>query len=219
MQQAKFGLPDILDCQAFIFTQHKYNDEWELDDGHSNGEKKKRLDDVPHECNARSEVNFGQLIYLKSRLVNNVEVETEQPAPDSIVCYESTTGRTGCEEFEAYHCNYKNQRGCVFGVEKQFPIVNKDSVVKAGERFAFFFGWFDFFWLFVIFGRDYEKPAAGCASCALSGVLIGKSDYLIAIGAKELDCHLIVLRIVYIVLRFLFGTLLIHSFSPAAYSQ
>jgi hypothetical protein len=127
------------------------------------------------------------------------------------VCYESTTGRTGYEEFEAHHGNYKDQWSDVFRVEKQLPTVNKDIAVKAGERLAFFFGWFDFFGLFVIFGRDYEKPAAGCASSALSGVLIGKSDYLIAIGAKKLDCHLIVLRIVYIVLRFLFGTLLIYS--------
>jgi len=74
-------------------------------------------------------------------------------------------------------------------------------VVKAGERLAFFFGRFDFFRLFVAFGRDYEKLAATCASCASSGVLIGKSDYLIAIGAKKLDCHNIVLCIAYIVLR------------------
>ncbi len=201
MQQAKIGLPEILECHAFVLEQYKCDDEWELDDGHSNGEKKKRLDDVPHECNAGSEINFGQLIYLESCLVNNVEVKTEQPAPDNIMCYEAATARACREEFEAYHCNYKDQRGCVFGVEKQLPVVNEDSAVKAGERLAFFFGWFDFFGLFVIFGRDYEKLAAGCASRALSGVFIRKTDYLIATGAKKLDCHIIVLCIAYIVLR------------------
>ena len=40
MQKAEFGLPDIFEGHAFVLQQYKCDDEWELDDGHSNGEKK-----------------------------------------------------------------------------------------------------------------------------------------------------------------------------------
>jgi len=111
-------LPEILVCYAFVGEQEKCNDERKLDDSHSAEENEKGLNNVPQESNARSEVNFGQLIYAESGFVNNVEVKAEQPAPDDKKCYVTTTHRGGKKEFEADYGSNKDQWGYIFRVEE-----------------------------------------------------------------------------------------------------
>jgi len=87
-------LPHILVCYAFVPQQRQCNGEWNLHDCHSDEEDEKRLNNVPQEGNTRTNVNFRQLIYAKGGLVNNVQVESEQPAPDNKMYYVSTTALT-----------------------------------------------------------------------------------------------------------------------------
>jgi len=182
--------PHILVCYAFIGQQRQCNDEWNLHDCHSDEEYEKRLNNVPQKGNARSKVNFRQLIYAKGSLVNNVQVESEQPAPDNKMYYVSTTARTGGKEFEAYCRNYKGQRSYVFRVDEQLPTVNKYSPVEAGHSFALFDLEFDLLSFFIIFRRDYKDLSASCAASTFTCVFAVKRNQRIAAGAVELDCHI-----------------------------
>ena len=182
--------PHILVCYTFIGQQRQCNDEWNLHDCHSNKEDETRLNNVPQKGNTCSKVNFRQLIYTKGRLVNNVEVESEQPAPDDVKCYVTTAAyRGGEKEFETYYRNYKGQRGYVLRVDEQLPAVKKYSPVEAGHRFTLFDFKFDFLCFFVVFRRDYKNLSAGCAPGTFSCVFAVKGNQGIAAGTVELDCH------------------------------
>jgi len=108
-----------------------------------------------------------------TRAIENMHKDLRTFHSPGIVC-------VACKELEAHRRCDKDQARCVLRPCKQLPAINKYHVVKAGYRLAlFFFGWFNFLWYFVVFGRDYEELSAGGAPGTFSTVLVGKSDHRI----------------------------------------
>ena len=105
------------------------------------------------------------------------------------------------EKHKADQQRYENQTRHIRSRPEYLPTVDKDGVVKAGEGLGLFDLRFDFFWGFAVSGRDYKDLSAGQAVGAFSGVFVGKGNQIITIWAVEPDCHILVLRISYIVLR------------------
>ncbi len=187
--KAGLRIPHIRRCEAFVFQQNKRNDERKLHSKHREEEDCKRFDDIPQESNACSKVNLRKSVYFKGGFVNDVEIKSEQPAPGNKRCQAATAYLASKEEFEADYRNNEHEGGCVLGVDKNFPGVDKDSVVEAWDGVGSFRFRFNFFRYFVVFRRDYKDLSAGQTACAFSDVFAVECDKSIAVWAVELDCH------------------------------
>ncbi len=175
--QAGMRLPHIFVCDAFILEQYQGDNEWELDGGHSKKEGKKGLDDIPQESDARSEEDLGQFVYLEGGLVDDIEVESQQPAPDnSIRDVVHAACRLSEKEFETYCCDNEQQRSCILRIEEYFPAIQEDGAVEAWYGFGPFGFRFIFFWLFVVFGGDNKELSTGSTAGTFARVFAAKGN-------------------------------------------
>ncbi len=166
------------------------DDEGDEDYGQGEGEDEEGPDDVPEESDGSSEVDFGQGVFVEGGVVNDVEIEAEEPAPDDELRYEAAAAEKAmCEEFEADAGEDKCERSYVLSVEEQLEIVEENGPVEAGEGVAFYELGLDFFRFYVALEWDYEFLSAGMTLCVFSGVPAVEGDERVAFWTIELNRH------------------------------
>jgi len=144
---------------------------------------------VPEEGDGSSEVDFGQGVFVEGGVVNDVEIESEQPAPGDEVRYETAAEKAISEEFEADAGDDKCERSYVLSVEEQLEIVEENGPVEAGDWVGFYELGLDFFRFYVAFEGDYEFLSAGMTLCVFSGVPAVEGDEGVAVWTIELNRH------------------------------
>jgi len=188
--QSDFGAPDVCVGEVFVFEQGECDDEWELHDEQREEEDEEGSQDLPEKCEGGAEVDFGEFVVSEGGFVNDVEVETEEPAPGEEVCdVVAAAYCAGEEEFEADGDDDESECGDVFAVDEKSPAFDENGAIESGEGLGFFSFGLDYLRCLVVFCGDYEDLAAALTLGAFSDVPAVESDQVVAFGAVERDGH------------------------------